>query len=137
MTKYNSLEKDIHSVFASVEWQAEDIKTFPQNFIGSVVGDEYIRFALVASGNNTANIPRSTAGLVMVDIFVPAGAGYARATQIADKLDKYLAGKSLKTTVYGNTQLGSSNLSPRGADTANPSLFRASYSVPFNFFGVR
>lgn len=136
MSKYTSLEADVFSIFASAEWQAEGIKTFPGNFTGSIVGNEYIRVSLVASNENNANIPRSVAGVLMIDIFIPAGQGPARAAAIADTLDKYLAGKNLKTTSYGNTQFSSSSLSPRGHDSANPSLFRSVYSIPFNFFGV-
>lgn len=132
--KYGAVHGDIYSIFGSTNWLEENIKTYPSNFTGSA--NEYIRVSVITSGVNITNIPRSTAGLLMIDIYVQAGLGTKRVNEIADKLDDYLAGKLLKTTVAGNTQFGSSNLTPRGNDTANPGLYHASYSIPFNFFGV-
>jgi len=134
MDKYASLYKDVYSVFGAAGWLAESIKTFPENFVGTVVGDEYIRIFVLPSGKGENW--RSVSGLVMIDIFIPAGGGTSRIAQIADKLDKYLAGQSFSVTANGKTSFFSSNLSVLGNDKDNPSLYRASYSIPFNYFGV-
>ena len=131
--KYTNLQKDFHSIFSASEWTAENIKTFPTNFIGTVPSKEYIRVSILPSGEGIDI--RSVSGQAMIDIFVPAGAGPLRASQIADRLDNYLVGRSLKLS-SGHTQFHNSTLSDFGIDKANPSLFRSIYSIPFNHFGV-
>ena len=43
MGKYEILEKDVYSVFSSNEWKAENIKTFPTNFVVmNTTNDEFI-----------------------------------------------------------------------------------------------
>jgi len=128
MDKYSSLYQAIYSIFATNGWKAEAIPTFPTNFVGSGV-DEYIRISIVASGD--ADI-KSATGQVIIDIFYPAGGGSLRAITIADKLDKYLAGKTVNSAI----QFFSSTLTEIGNDTANASLYRSKYSIPFNYFGV-
>lgn len=134
MDKYSSIYKDVYSVFATTEWTNEGIKTFPSNFVGKVENNTYIRVDVVFGGKGVNW--RSVSGLVMIDIFVPAGYGTKAIAQIADKLDKYLAGQTYKNTSNGQTMFGSSNMSVLGNDKDNPSLYRASYSIPFNYFGV-
>jgi hypothetical protein len=134
--KYSSVYADVYSIFGAGAWTSENIKTFPENFTGSSIGNEYIRVAIVSGGSlDNVNPPRSVSGQLLIDIFVPAGAGLARSNQIADKLDSYLAGKLMQTTGNGSTQLGSSSLTNLGNDAANPSLYRSIYSIPFNYFG--
>lgn len=133
MGKYESLSKIIFSIFSSTEWTAENIQTYPDNFAGSDTGTRYIRVSLIPSGVGI-NI-NSVSGQTIIDIFTPSGRGPAEYLKIADSLDKFLVGK-LKQ-VSGNTvQFHASVLSPRGFDGANPALHRASYSIPFNFFGI-
>ena len=136
MNKYESLYTDVYSIFAAAGWLAENIKTFPDNFVGNVAGDEYIRVSIIASGAEVANFIRSVSGQMIIDIFIPAGGGPTRAAQIADKLDKYLAGQSSSQTANGGTQFFASSMIVLGNDKANPALYRAQYSIPFNFYGV-
>jgi hypothetical protein len=136
MNKYSSLYKDVYSIFGAIGWMTEGIKTVPENFVGSSIGNTYVRVAIVASGQTVVNPPRSVAGQLMIDIFIPAGGGSNETTRIADKLDDYLAGKTIKTNDGGSTQLGYSNLVSMGNDKANPSLYRSSYSIPFNYYGI-
>lgn len=72
----------------------------------------------------------------MIDIFVTAGNGPSRSLLIADKLDQYLVGKSIETVQSKVTQFMNSNFAHRGVDTDNPTLFRSSYTIPFNYFGA-
>lgn len=132
MGKYTSLESDIYSIFSTPAWQAESIKTFPANYTGS--GDEFVRVSIIASGNSIVNPPRSASGQLIIDIFVPAGMGTKRSSYIADRLDVYLAGKTISTNV-GTTQLGISSLGALIPDGIDASLARVSYSISFNFFG--
>lgn len=72
----------------------------------------------------------------MIDIYVDTNKGPTRAHQIAGNLDDFLVAKSLKTTSGSVTQLLRSNLTSVGVDPANSSLYRYSYSIPFNHFGA-
>jgi hypothetical protein len=134
MGKYQSLEKDIFSIFAATTWVNEDIPTYPQNFIGVIGGKDYLRVSIIASGEGI-NL-QSSSGILKIDIFTKAGQGPSSANVIADKLDKYLVGKSINLLNNNVTQFGKSSLNPIGVDTANKSLYRNQYSIPFNYFGV-
>jgi hypothetical protein len=134
MGKYSNLQADAFSIFDSAAWKAENIKTFPTNFVPVSPGNEFIRVSLLPSGNGI-NI-RSVSGVFIIDIFTPAGNGPKRVSQIADKLDQYLVGKSMSTSAGSVTQLQNSSLQPNGIDRDNSTLYRSTYTIPFNYFGV-
>jgi hypothetical protein len=136
MGKFSSLNADIYSVFAQSAWIAENIKTFPENYVGTSVGNEYIRVSIVASSYDKLGSFQSVNGQLIIDIFTPAGEGVSRTNTIADKLDDYLIGKQILVPPDGNTQFGNSTLTFLGNDKANPSLYRASYSLSFNHYGI-
>jgi hypothetical protein len=133
MGKYESLEKGIFSIFGKAAWTAENIKTQPSNYLSVGTKTEFIRVSLIPSGKGL-NLG-SASGVIIIDIFTPAGKGPQRFSFIADKLDMYLAGKSV-TTSAGTVQCGISTMNPRGADVDNPGLHWSQYTIPFNFFGV-
>jgi hypothetical protein len=134
MGKYEALETDVFSVFSQQSWKNENIKTFPVNFVTVNPGNEFIRVSVLPSGDGI-NI-KSVSGLFVVDIFTPAGNGPRRTSLIADKLDQYLVGKVLTTSLNGSTQFLNSTLRSVGLDRDNPSLYRSIYQIPFNYFGV-
>lgn len=133
MNKYASMETDIFSVFDATTWKFENIKTFPENFTQTGNIKEFIKISIIPSSTEQKNIVR---GLLNIDIFIEAGIGSSRAMNIADKLDKYLAGKILSTTLNGNTQFFTSSLATSGTDAVNKALYRYKYVIPFNYFGV-
>jgi len=134
MGKYTNLEKDIFSLFANITWTAEVIKTFPSNFLTVNAGEEFIRINILPKGVGI-NL-NSISGVLLIDIFTLAGNGTKRTSLIADKLDSYLVGKTLSTESTAVTQFANSSLDYSGQDKDNPTLFRATYSIPFNFFGA-
>lgn len=134
MGKYANLEKDIFGVFDTGAWKAENIKTFPSNFIASGAGDAFIRVSPVPSGQGLN--PKSVSGILIIDIFIPAGHGPGRASTIADKLDTYLVRKLLSSASGSTSQFHASSLAYVGLDRDNASLFHSTYSIPFNHFGV-
>lgn len=140
MGKYTSCMVDLFSIFDSQSWKNENIKTFPEGFVQTGGGTEFIRFDAVSQsrreGNKNLNL-NSLHGVIIVDIFVPAGFGPARANTIADILDKHFAGKEIRNSLKGTTQLLSSTLAPKGVDKVNKSLQTYQYSLPFNYFGVQ
>ena len=135
MGKFASIQSDIFSVFALAAWEAEGIPTFPTSFVQEFTADEFIRVSIIASGTGI-NLS-SLSGLLIIDIFSSAGVGPSRFFHIADKLDDYLVGKSLEGVAKKVTQFNSSTLSGVSQDTDNKSLSRASYTIPFNFYGVQ
>jgi hypothetical protein len=134
MGKYENLEKDVFSIFGSTLWKNENIKTFPVNFIELTPGTEFVRVSVIPSGNGI-NLT-SISGVLIIDIFTSAGNGPRRTSLIADKLDSYLVGKSVSTVSGNSTQFNKSALAYLGLDTVNSALYRATYSIPFNYFGV-
>jgi hypothetical protein len=134
MGKYTALQLDVFSVFASQAWQDGMILTVPDNVVQGADGKDYIRVSVLASGKGANRA--STSGLVLIDIFTSAGNGPSAAAAIADKLDDFLANKQLATSSSGVTQFGSSSFAPEGADPANATLFRSTFTIPFNYFGV-
>ena len=133
MSKYSNLINEIYGVFNSAAWKAEGIKTVPTNFLMLNAGEEFIRVSVVPSGG-VGNVA-SCSGMILIDIFVSAGNGPKRSFVIADKLDKYLVAKTV-SMLGGSLQLSRSAVYPIGVDVNNESLYRVSYSIPFNFFGV-
>lgn len=134
MGKYEALQRGVFSIFGSPEWLAENIKTFPANFIEVNPGKEFLRVSVLPKGKGLNLL--SAAGVLIIEIYTSVGNGPLRSTLIADKLDKYLSGKSIPTS-EGNTQLGISAFSPEGIDKADASLYRSLYTIPFNYFGVQ
>lgn len=134
MGKYLDIQNDIFSIFNSTAWKAENIKTYPSNFIAVNSGNEFVRVSIIPSGVGV-NL-KSVSGVLIIDIFTPAGNGPKAAALIADKLDTYLVGKSLTTGIGSVTQLKSSALQLLGNDKDNSALYRSNYTIPFNYFGA-
>jgi hypothetical protein len=133
MGKYTDLEKDVYSVFSSNEWKAEEIKTFPTNFVVmNTTNDEFIRVSVIPSGKPINRY--SLAGILIIEIFIAAGSGTRRAMIIADTLDSYLVDQSKKTSA-GVTQFGISSLAHNGPDKALPVIHKSTYTINFNFYG--
>lgn len=133
MGKYIQLENAVFSVFDSTAWKAENIKTYPSNFVAVNPGNEFLKLTVIpgAPGINLISV----SGQLILDIFTPAGNGPRRPTTIADKLDEYLSGQSI-TTPSGSVQFGSSSFSFSGVDSDNASLYKSIYAIPFQFYGV-
>jgi hypothetical protein len=135
MGKYESIQKDIFSIFASANWIAENINTYPDNVTPKDAGNEYIRVSILPNGEGINLI--SVSGVLIIDIFTSAGEGPKRSSLIADKLDSYLVGKTLSLTSGSSTQFSNSAFEARGLDKINPSLHRSIYSISFKHFGVQ
>lgn len=133
--KYTEVQKAVFGVFALPAWIAEDIKTFPQNFLATDAGSEFIRINVIPSGGGINR--SSVSGVLIVDIFTPAGKGPSRAAEIADTLDDYLQAKYVPLPDGSATQFPvGSSLANRGLDTDDKSLFKSVYTIPFSFFGA-
>ncbi len=132
MGKYVQLEQDVFSIFASPEWQAEDIETYPTNYIAVKSSNHFIRVSVIPSGKGINRY--STKGILIIDIFITAGKGIRKALEIADRLDAYLVNKSISTHTGSTTQFGFSSLAAGVDDKENLALYSNSYSITFDFF---
>jgi hypothetical protein len=134
MGKFTDLQDSIFSVFGSQEWAATNIKAVPSNFIPRNVDSEYIRLNILPNtfGINT----KSVSGIMIIDIFTSAGNGPNRANLIADTLDDFFVCKVSNIREGVSLQTMQSSLDFVGIDSSNTTLFRAKYTIPFNFFGV-
>jgi len=133
MGKFTDVETDVFSVFASAAWITESISTYPANHIIENDGNEFIRVSIIPGGEGV-NL-HSVSGQLIVDIFTSAGEGPSRISAIADIVDSYLSGKTFKAS--GKTsQFHSGALGNAQVDEDNPSLYKAIYSISFNYFGV-
>jgi hypothetical protein len=133
MGKYEALTKDILAIFGTPEWLAEGIKTYPANFVYATGPKTFLRVNVLPSGKGINLV--SASGVLIVDIFTPAGGGPQPAMLIADKLDLYLAAKSVEIG-SARTQFGSSAFDLKGIDGADPTLYRSVYTLPFSYFGA-
>jgi hypothetical protein len=109
-------------------------KMYPADYQGTIDNqNEFSRYTVLPTVSNIYNNTRSkvVSGLLIIDIFVEAGKGQSRAFQIADALDLLLQNKILTN----KTELGVSYLSYDGLDSANRSLSRYKYTLPFKLYG--
>jgi len=129
MSRYENLENDIFSVFAAEEWRNENLPAFPANYKIPEDLTEFVRISILPSlpGYNI----RSISGILILEIFSPAGVGSSRTYQIADILDTYLNGRTI-----GNTQFMDSVLDILTTDSVNESLTKVKYQISFNYNGV-
>jgi len=134
MGKYANLDTSILAIFGLSSWTAVGIKTFPANLVAMNAGTEFIRISIIPAGAGI-NL-KSVSGVVIADIFVESNNGSKRVSFIADKLDTFLSGKTLSPVARTAIQLGSSSLSLNGIDPDNSALYRATYTIPFNYFEV-
>ena len=132
MSKYITIQSTIFSVFASSNWQNEDIKTVPSNFTGEVNATEYIRVSIVYGATNPLyqNL-NAISGMILIDVFVPSGTGPLRASQISDLLDSYFVAKTIDSV-----QFYTSSLKSLGRDRDNPSLDHSQYTILFSYNGA-
>jgi len=131
MGKYATLETDVYSIFGSDSWRAEKILARPSNFMAISKADTFIRVSVIP-GNAGINV-NSISGLLLIEIFIPAGKGNKMAFEIADTLDDHLVGRSVKTG-QGTTQFQNSTCTPSGNDKVDQALFMYEYSIPFSYY---
>lgn len=132
--KYMRLQNDIFSIFASVQWKANGVATYPSNVVASPVDSEFVRITVVPSGHSLNG--KSVSGILLVEIFTKSGKGPTRAVEISDMLDDFLCRKTLSSVSGTATQLYDSSMVPNGPDKDNPTLVKNTFSVPFSYFGV-
>jgi sorbitol-specific phosphotransferase system component IIBC len=135
MDSYSQMQNNIFQIFNSTSWKTENIVTRPANYVGTTTPEEHVRISVIPSGAGVNLYSKS--GVMIIDIFTKAGNGPKRPFIIADKLDSYLAGRSIEIAQGKTVQFSSSSLQPSGKDSEDPSLYRYTYTIPLNYFEVK
>jgi len=133
--KFEDSMMNIFRVFATPEWIAERIKTFPKGFVNPAGLPEFIRVAILQSGAGINK--QSLSGILLIDIFTPVKSGPTRPAQLADKLDTYLASKCFEVAPGVSTQFSQGVLQDHGIDQVNTDLHRSVFSIPYTHTGVQ
>jgi hypothetical protein len=123
---YSDLFADAYYPFSTSLWTDEDIPTFPFSLRGRATKPPYVLLEVVTSGDGVNFVSKS--GLLICSIFTPIVSGPALITEIADKLDTLLAGKTIRSVQFLNSVLGPTNVDPDA-----PSINRSNLSIPFSF----
>ncbi len=134
MGKFASLEKDIFDLIEANKAAFSSFKIYPSNFVSVNPGNKFLRVTVIPTGPGI-NL-KSVSGILSVDIYLPVGEGPRNTSLTADQIDTYLVGKSYSTSGNGTLQFGNSSLAPGSIDRDSPSLYRSTYTIPFNFYGV-
>lgn len=131
---YTKLREDVYGVFASAQWIATNYKAYPDNYSGIIdSSNSFVRISILParSSFDAFNLKKKFNGLLIIAIFVKAGNGDTDLFNIADTLDNFFESK----TLTNGTQFGSSTLTKIGLDSADKSLYRADYTLPFIAYG--
>jgi hypothetical protein len=132
LNRFTTLQDHLFKIFASSAWISEQLAIIPKGFVGSKPTQEYIEFNPVINGPKDGD---SLAGLLYIDIYTSLDAGPKRAAEIADILDRYLAGKSFQADEYAVTQFQkSSNFEIRGQALNGKAFIMSYYQIQFGFF---
>lgn len=132
MSQYTSLISEVEGAFASQEWLENSIAVYPINFNDPNRPNEFVIVEVLPSKPLMSEFGGSlqVAGLIIVQIYVPANSGSRRLYEISDLLDKIMQ----KKVINVNIQTESSTLDVKGVDSDDPGLFRGDYSVRFNSY---
>jgi len=131
MGKFSRIDEGILSIFAEEAWIDEDIPVYPENFSASKNDKTFVRLQIIASDAGV-NI-RSAGGVLIAEIFVPRERSATPISIIADALDMFLVGRMRATTDGGVVQFFGSSIGNKQSDKDNPSLYKADYSINFNY----
>ena len=133
--RYVTLLDHLFSIFASSAWISEQLAIVPVGFKGSKPVQEYIEFNPVVNGAKDGD---HLAGILFINIYTDISLGPKRAAEIADILDKYLAGQSFKledSELESITQFQkSTNFNIRGDAPGGKAFLLSNYQIQFGFY---
>jgi len=134
LNRYTVLQNHLFSIFASSAWISEQLAIVPLGFKGGSPAQEYIEFNPVVSNTGSGD---SLSGILYINVYTDLANGPKRAAEIADIMDKYLAGKSFKIVDEDESvtqfQKGS-NFYVRGEAPNSKAFLLSYYQIQFGFF---
>jgi hypothetical protein len=133
MASYSEIIVEVESKFGSVAWTSNDIKTYPADYNGDKAIPEYITISLVIgkSDRRYGGGKGPQRGALICEIYTPSGQGQRRSFEISDLIDDLLENKRLETS---GVDFSTSFVGTPAVDTANLSLSRAIYTLPFQTY---
>jgi hypothetical protein len=137
MSKYIDLQRDVFSIFGSLEWQGVGIATYPREFSNIDIessDNKAIRVSILPSGKAVNAL--SASGVIMIEIITLLSEGPTPIIEIADSLDDFLVRKTINTYTETCTQFFESTLGISQQDSVNPRIGTTLYSIPFQHTGV-
>jgi hypothetical protein len=133
---YNTLITSIEKSFTDPVWTIFGIPTYPDNYQGVIDNqNEFCRLNILPTTSETIAFggigdSKSLTGNIIIAIFVKAGEGQRRVSEIADLLDDLLQ----YTSPVGGLGLGPSFVFMTGLDSQNRSLYSARYTIPLTYY---
>jgi len=133
MASYSQIIADLEAVFGDSSWTGHGVEAYPSNYapLAGTKPNEYLVIELLTSDvEEVYGADRELRGLIIVQIYVPAGKGTRRVYEISDLLDGVLQKKELGSSI----QTGTSFCDIKGNDVDDPALFRADYTLRFSSY---
>ena len=118
---------------AGSKWSANGIKAFPSNFKSTEpMPKEYVVLELLPGQHLDIQFAadEQVGGMFIVQIYTAVNEGIRRAFEIGDMLKDIFH----QAVLPNNISTGSCVLDVKGNDPADPSLFRADFTVTFKAF---
>jgi hypothetical protein len=128
---FEKIKNDIYGVFASPQWKAKSIPSYPDNYVGETAGPPYVKVNILPGRSDPSGYAgKGINGILLLEIYVVAGDGDTNTVKIADTLNGFFEGK----TLTNGTQFGTSLLKPVGKVPNSP-LYRTDYAIIFKIYG--
>lgn len=127
MGRFAELNGIMNGIFGSLNWQSQDIATYPVNTY--IVNDgAFIRFSILFDEH--PHNAEGIRGMLMIEIYENINKGILPFVSICDKLDQLLRHQNVSGCQFFN-----SNFRVNGRDTDDPDLYRGTYAISFQFYG--
>ena len=126
--KFNEINNNIEAVLGTDDWTQHNISAYPANYQGQINGNEWVRLNVFSGNSNLLyGGTEKISGQIVFNIFVPAGNGMGKATEIADLLKGIFGNK-----IISGIQTTNSFITTLGLDQVNKGLFRLDLTINFN-----
>ena len=100
---------------------------YPANYQGKINGKEWIRLNVFPGNSEVLYNALRIYGQIVFNIFVPAGNGMIKSTEIADKINSVFGRK-----IISGIQTTNSFITTIGIDSVDKGLFRLDLTINFN-----
>jgi hypothetical protein len=129
---YTQIISGVEALFASSDWTNNNVKAFPADYNGNRDLPEFVTISVLLSNSEKqyGGGKGATEGMFYLEIYTASGQGQRRPFEIADMLDSLLEMK----TLLGAVETQTSTVGNPATDTANDSLSRTEYLVPFKTY---
>ena len=127
---FNKIQKDIEQAIAdniATGQTLNGINFYPANYQGKISGTEWVRLNVFPGNSELLYRGLRIYGQIVFNIFVPAGNGMIKSTEIADKINSVFGRQ-----IISGIQTTNSFITTIGIDPVDKGLFRLDLTVNFN-----